>query len=500
MGVNMNEKMIIYILGWIMKIEAIFLAIPLLLSIFTQDGAFAAFLFTMIILLILGIGMSLKKPKNHTIYAKEGFVIVGLSWIILSIFGAFPFYLSRQIPNFVDCLFETVSGFTTTGATILENIEGLSASMLFWRAFTHWFGGMGVLVFILAIIPLAGGRSIHLLRAEAPGPTVGKFGPKLKSTARMLYGIYVVLTFLEVIFLVIGRMPLFDSIIHALSTAGTGGFSLKNASIAYYDSAYIDGVITVFMILFAINFNIFYLVLVGEIKNALKSEELRWFLAIIGASVVMITCNIVEQYGAWSKAFRYASFQVASVISSTGFITADFNKWPELSKLILILLMFVGACAGSTGGGLKISRVVIMLKTVHHEIKRLIHPNYVDVVRFEQKPVDPIVTKSVGVYFIAYMFIIAFSALCVAVDDFGFETTITSVLTCLNNIGPALGKIGPTDNFFSFSPFSKIVLIFDMLIGRLEIFPILILLSPSLWVQGKSGNIFRRFAHKKSTE
>ncbi len=479
----MNYEMVVYVLLNIAKIEGVLMMIPGIVSLIYGEYNTAKVILTIAILLAaFGFIFTLKKPRRLDIFAKDGLFIVGIAWITFSLLGALPFYFTGSINSYVNAVFETVSGFTTTGSTILTDIESLPNGILFWRSFTHWIGGMGVLVFVLAIIPLAGSRSMNIMKAEVPGPTVDKLVPKTKQTAKILYFIYVGLTILQVIFLVAGKMPLFDSILTSFSTAGTGGFSNKNNSIAYYDSAYVDGVVTVFMILFGINFNLFYLALLKKFKRIFKSEELRTYIAIIAVSTLLITFNIRGMYPSFLKAFRYASFQVATIITTTGFMTADFNVWPMFSKAILLLLMIVGACAGSTGGGLKVSRVLIMVKHIKCEIKRLLHPRAMVSVRIDKKTVETSVISSVLAYLLVYFSLIVISFLLISINEFDFETSLTSVITCINNVGPGLGAIvGPTGNFSSFSDFSKIILCFDMLLGRLEIFPILLLFSPRMY-------------------
>lgn len=479
----MNYEMVVYVLLNIAKIEGVLMMIPGIVSLIYGEYNTAKIILTIAILLAaFGFIFTLKKPRRLDIFAKDGLFIVGIAWITFSLLGALPFYFTGSINSYVNAVFETVSGFTTTGSTILTDIESLPNGILFWRSFTHWIGGMGVLVFVLAIIPLAGSRSMNIMKAEVPGPTVDKLVPKTKQTAKILYFIYVGLTILQVIFLVAGKMPLFDSILTSFSTAGTGGFSNKNNSIAYYDSAYVDGVVTVFMILFGINFNLFYLALLKKFKRIFKSEELRTYIAIIAVSTLLITFNIRGMYPSFLKAFRYASFQVATIITTTGFMTADFNVWPMFSKAILLLLMIVGACAGSTGGGLKVSRVLIMVKHIKCEIKRLLHPRAMVSVRIDKKTVETSVISSVLAYLLVYFSLIVISFLLISINEFDFETSLTSVITCINNVGPGLGAIvGPTGNFSSFSDFSKIILCFDMLLGRLEIFPILLLFSPRMY-------------------
>ena len=476
----MNRKMIIYALGFILKIEGLLMIPSLLIAIGYREKGSYAFLITIGLLLLIGQILSYKKPEKRKIYGKDGFVIVSLAWILFSMFGGLPFYISREIPSYVDCIFETVSGFTTTGASILTNVEGLSHGMLFWRSFTHWIGGMGVLVFILAIVPLAEGTSVHLMKAETTGPTYGKLVPKLKKTATILYTIYVALTVIMVIFLLFGGMPLFDSVLHAFGTAGTGGFGIKNNSVAYYNSPYIEWVIAIFMLIFAVNFTMFYLILCGNIKQVLKSEELRWYLVIVALSVAAITYDIRAIYNIWDG-LRESSFHVASIISTTGFSATDYNVWPEFSKSILFMLTLFGGCAGSTAGGLKIARLVILFKSIVHQIKSLIYPKYVNVVRFEGIVLEEKRVKETNNYLTIYTFIMLLSFLLISMDKYYFETTATAVATTLNNVGPGLGVVGPAGSFSGFSPFSKIVLSLNMLIGRLEIYPMMVLLSPSLY-------------------
>ena len=478
----MNGKMISHILYKLMGVEGILLLIPMGIAILYGEESYLSFLIVAAALIVLSLVLGAKKPKNPVIYAKEGLFIVGLTWLAWSIFGALPFVISGTIPNFLDAFFETVSGFTTTGSTILPNVEALPRGMLFWRSFTHWIGGMGVLVFVLAIIPLADKRSMYLMRAEVPGPTVGKLVPRTMGTAKILYAIYIGLTALQVVLLKFGGLSLYDALVHAFGTAGTGGFSVYNASIAAYNSAYVDGVITVFMILFGINFNLFYLAIARKFAQAFKSEELWTYLGIIVSSILVITINIYSLYGNVMTSIRYASFQVASIITTTGYATADFVQWPYLSQMILLLLMILGACAGSTGGGIKTARVVILVKSIRREMKRLVHPRSVSVVRMEGKAVEEETVQGVHTYLLFYTAILFVSVLLIALNGFDVTTTVSSVLACLNNVGPGLGEVvGPTGNFSTMSYFSKIVLSLDMLIGRLEIFPILLLAIPSLW-------------------
>lgn len=477
----MNGKMTTYILGRMLGVEALVLLIPALVSVIYGEEGWKAFLLTSAILLFLFILLGRKKPKDSTIYGKDGFVIIASAWLLWSAFGALPFYISGEIPAYVDAFFETVSGFTTTGSTILTNISGLSYGMNFWRCLTHWIGGMGVLVFVMVIVSLEDKKSMHLMRAEVPGPETDKLVPKARDTAKILYGMYFVLTVAEVIFLLAGGMNLYDSIIHSFSTAGTGGFGNRNNSVEFYDSAYIDGVITVFMILFGINFNMYYLLLLRKVKDVFKNEEVRAYLGIILGSTLLITVNILSIYEKPLKAFRYAVFQVASVITTTGFATANYDVWPEFSKCILLGIMVIGACAGSTGGGMKVSRILIGLKSVKLELKRLLHPKSVGIVKVNGKKVKEETLNGVYVYFVAYIAIFIISVLLVSLNNFDFGTTFSGVLTTMNNVGPGIAAVGPIENFSAFSDFSKIVFCLDMLIGRLEIFPFLMLFSPNLW-------------------
>ena len=395
-----------------------------------------------------------------------------------------PFYFSETIPSFIDSFFETVSGFTTTGASILTEIEGLPLSILFWRSFTHWIGGMGVLVFLLAIIPMGGDRSMYIMKAEAPGPLVGKLVPKVKSTAKLLYLIYVFLTIAEILFLIAGGMPLFDSIVSAFSTAGTGGYSIKNTSIAAYNSAYIEYTIAIFMMIFGINFNLFYLLLMKDFINIFKNEELRYYLGIIAVATMLITANIASMYDSIEQAFRNAFFQVTALITTTGFVTANFELWPEFSKTILIVIVMIGACGGSTGGGLKVSRLVIVLKMITQELKRMVHPRSINIIKLDGMKIEQETVDSVTSFFVIYVFLIFGSFIIISVDNFDFTTSLTAVMTCVGNVGPGLGGVGPVENFSIFSPFVKMVLCMDMLLGRLEIFPLVMLFSPAVWKKG----------------
>ena len=477
----MNKRMTSYILGRMLGVEALVLLLPAFVSVIYGESGWTAVLLTSIVLLAVFWVFGRKKPEDSKIYGKDGFIIIACAWILWSIFGAMPFWISREIPSYIDALFETVSGFTTTGSTILTNVEGLSYGLQFWRCLTHWIGGMGVLVFVMVIVSLEDKNSMHLMRAEVPGPETDKLVPKARDSAKILYAMYFVLTFLQVILLKLGGMNWYDSIIHSFSTAGTGGFGNRNNSIAYYDSAYIDGVITVFMILFGINFNMYYFILLKKFKLVFKNEEVRTYLGIIAAATIAITIHITHMYGSSLKAFRYAVFQVAALITTTGFVTADYNLWTEFAKCILLGIMMIGACAGSTGGGMKVSRILIMAKSVGREIKRLLHPKSVNVVKVNGKKVGEDTLQGVYMYFVAYMAIFAISVLLISLNNFDFATSFSGVLTTINNVGPGISGVGPIENFSAFSNFSKIVFSLDMLIGRLEIFPFLVLFSPDLW-------------------
>ena len=478
----MNYGMIVYILGTILKAEAILMSLPALVAFLCGEGDLVPMLAAILIASGAGLLFTFKKPKNTVIYAKEGFVVTALSWVVMSLVGALPFVFAGAIPSYIDAVFETVSGFTTTGASILTDVEAMTHGLLFWRSFTHWVGGMGVLVFLLAIVPLAGGRSVHIMRAESPGPVVGKLVPKVRDTAMILYGIYITMTVVLIALLLLGGMPLYDSAVHAFGTAGTGGFGIWGDSIAHYDSAYIDVVLSIGMVLFGVNFNIYYLLLMGKVKSILRSEELRWYLGIIAGATLLIAWNTLSRWGGILQSLRYAFFQVASVITTTGFATADFNLWPELSRMLLLVLMLVGACAGSTGGGMKVSRLIIMLKSAKREISRMLHPRSVYTLQFEGKPLEDQTIHNVFTYFFILVFLVIASVLLVSLDNMDFDSTFSAVLACINNIGPGLGIVGPMGSYAALSPLSKLVLILDMLLGRLEIFPMLMLFAPSVWI------------------
>lgn len=477
----MNKKMILFTLGKLLKVEAVFLLLPLLVALTSGEEEAAAYGIAFAITFLVGTLLSMKAPENRNIYAKEGFFIVGISWCLLSFFGALPLVFSGEIPSFVDAFFETVSGFTTTGASILTDLDVISRASLFWRSFTHWVGGMGVLVFTVAFIPLASGRSMHILKAEMPGPVVGKLVSKVRVSARILYVIYAVLTAIEIVLLLLGGMPLFDSVLNSFATAGTGGFSMTNEGIGLYNSAYIDGVITFFMILFGINFNLVYFFLIGKILPVLKSEELRGYLVIIALATIGITLNISPMYHSYLEAFRYAVFQVASIITTTGFATANYDLWPMFSQTILLLLMFVGACSGSTGGGIKVSRILMLFKNAVKEVKKLLHSRSVMTVNFEGSAVSPKTLNNIHSFLVLYFLVFAVALLILSLENLDFQTTFSAVATCINNVGPGFKAVGPTENFAFLSNYSKLTLSFVMLAGRLEIFPIFILFSKSFW-------------------
>ena len=474
--------MIGFVIGRILLTEAALLMLPMAVAA-AYGEAVLPFLIPALLLAVIGLALGLKAPKRSSLYARDGFAVVALAWVLMSAFGAMPFVISGDIPHFVDAFFETVSGLTTTGASILTEIEPLGRGVLFWRSFTHWVGGMGVLVFVMAILPMSAGdgHGMHLMRAEVPGPSVGKLVSRMGDTAKILYGIYLAMTVIEIVLLLLGGMSLFDACIHAFGTAGTGGFSCRNLSVGAYDSAYFDVVISVFMLLFGVNFNLYYFLLIKRFRDVFRSEELRAYLLIVGAAVAAIAADIVHIYGTVGRSLRYAFFQVASIITTTGFATADFNTWPEFSRAILVILMFVGACAGSTGGGVKVARVVILCKTSLGDMRKMLHPNAVTTVRFEGKPLTDRTIRSVHLFLTVYILIFTVSVLLLSLDRFDLTTTFTAVAACINNIGPGLEVVGPMGNYAQFSPAAKLLLSFDMLVGRLEIFPMLLLFAPSIW-------------------
>lgn len=478
----MKTKVVLHTVGQILLIEAGLLIIPLFVGlIYHEQASVSAFLITAVITAAAGGLLRRVKPGKSSIYAREGLAITGISWILLSFFGCLPFVISRQIPGFIDAFFETVSGFTTTGSSILNDIEALDNAMLFWRSFTHWVGGMGVLVFSMIIVPLGGKRSMYILRAEAPGPSSAKLVPKMRDTAAILYGIYFAMSALLLVLLLAGGMPLFDCFINVFGTAGTGGFSNHSASIGYYDSEYFETVLGVFMILFGVNFNVYYLIFLKRFKAAVKSEEFHWYLGIIAFAVITIAININSLYGSLHQAVRHSFFSVSSIITTTGFGTMDFDQWPEYSRTLLVLLMFIGACAGSTGGGLKVSRVMLLLRTAKRSMRRMLHSRSVESIRFEGRIVEEETLNTCMVYLTVYCLVTVASVVLVSLNNFPFEVNVTGVIACINNIGPGLGMVGPAGNFAAFSGLSKLVLAFDMLAGRLELFPVLFLFSLKTW-------------------
>lgn len=476
----MNYALISYIIGWILTVEGAFMLLPCIVALVYGEPSGLAFVSVMIITLIVGFLIVKNPPKRKNFYTRDGFAAVALSWIVLSIVGALPFIISGVIPNPIDALFETVSGFTTTGASILHEVESLPKCMLFWRSFTHWIGGMGVLVFILWILPMTGGSYLNLMKAESPGPSVGKLAPKIRTTAMILYVIYIALTVIELVLLLIGKMPFFDALTTTLGTAGTGGFGIKNDSMGSY-TPYMQNVVTVFMLLFGVNFNIYFWILTKKPKQILKCEEVRTYFAIVFFSIAVITINIRGIFPTVGECLRHAAFQVASIITTTGYATTDFNIWPEVSRTILVMLMFIGACAGSTGGGIKVSRIMILFKTIKKELYQIIHPNSVKKLKMDGHLVEHEVVRSANVFLVVYVVIFALSVLLISFDSHDIVTNYTAVAATLNNIGPGLELVGPTQNFDVFSPYAKLILIFDMLAGRLELFPMLLLFIPQTW-------------------
>ena len=479
----MNNKMVRYVIGHILKLETAFMLIPLALSFFYHESFIVkkSYIFTIVLLLISSLLISKKVPENQKIYAKEGLVIVSISWIALSLFGALPFVFSNRIPSFIDAFFETVSGFTTTGASILSNVEALEHSLLFWRSFTHLVGGMGVLVLALAILPKNNNQSLHIMKAEVPGPTFGKLVAKMSYNSRILYMIYIFITIIIIILLKLGGMPLFDSVVHAFGTVGTGGFGIKNSSVAYYNSSYIDYVLGIGMLLCGMNFNLFYALLLKNYKQVFKNEELKYYCSIVVLAIIAIVINIAPAYKNSNRLFRDVFFTVSSVITTTGYSTVDFDAWPVFSKTVLLFLMFVGGCAGSTAGGLKVSRIAILFKTVVGEFKKIGTPNRVINIKMDKKVITKELSSGISTYLMLYITIFLIAILCVSWDSPDFISAFSAVAATFNNIGPGMGIVGPTSNYASFSNINKLILSLVMLLGRLEIFPILILFSPSLY-------------------
>ncbi len=477
----MNYGMIVYMLGWICLFEAMFMALPLMVAVIYQEPAGWAYLMVLVLCAVLGLLLTRRKVKNRKIYGRDGLVIVAFCWIVLSIFGAAPFVISGDIPSFTDALFETISGFTTTGSSILNDVEALSHANLFWRSFTHWIGGMGVLVFILALLPIkAGGAGMYIMRAESPGPRVSKLVPKIKTTAMILYAIYFGMTVLQIILMLLAGTPLFDAMVLSFGSAGTGGFAIKNDGLASYTNLQ-QAIVTVAMILFGVNFNFYYLLLRRKSRQALACTEVWAYLGIIAASILVITIQVLPRFETVYQAFHHTAFQVSSIITTTGYFTADFNEWNALSKTILVLIMFVGACAGSTGGGIKVSRIIILLKGVRKEVMRVCHPRSIKKVKMDGHSLEHEAVHSVYAFVIIYICIFVVSLLVITLDEKDLVTNFTAVAATINNIGPGLNIVGPAGNFSSFSDLSKFVLMFDMLAGRLELLPLLVLFVPSTW-------------------
>lgn len=473
--------MIGYILGKMLGVEALLLLLPAFIGLIYQEKSGISFLITAGILAVIFLLAGIRKPKNKKIYGKDGMLIVALVWLLWSLFGALPFTISGSIPSYIDAFFETVSGFTTTGSTILTDVEALPQCMLFWRSFTHWVGGMGVLVFAMMLTSLDKESGMYLMRAEVPGPEKDKLVPKMRESSRILYGMYLALSVIQVVLLLFGGMNLFDSLIHTFGTAGTGGFSNYALSVGHFNNAYIDVVISIFMILFGVNFGLYFLLLVRDFKPVWKNEELRAYLLIIAIATLLIAININGDYPNFMQSLRYSLFQVASIITTTGFATTDFNYWPMFSKWTLILLMVIGACASSTGGGIKVSRGLVVLKTIKQSVKQLVHPKSVSIIRLNGKKMNSETLKNVYYYLMAYAVIAAGSVILVSLDNMDMETTLSAVMTTLNNVGPGFAVVGPMGSFADFSVFSKIIFSLDMLVGRLEIFPFLILFTAFAW-------------------
>ena len=493
----MNKQMIRYILGQVLRIEGILMLLPCVVAVIYREKEGYVILGVAALCFFLGTAATIRKPESQVFYLKEGCVATALSWIVMSVFGCLPFYLTGAIPSFVDAMFETISGFTTTGSSILTDVEALAMSLNFWRCFTHWIGGMGVLVFLLAVIPLSGGSHINLMRAESPGPSVGKLVPKIRYTARILYIIYVGMTLVQIVLLLIGHMPLYDALTITFGTAGTGGFAIKSDSISSY-SPYLQWVITIFMILFGVNFNAYYLILFRKFKKAAAIEEVRYYFLVILAATAFIAWSLCRSAMGFAVALRHAAFQVGSIITTTGFATTDFNLWSGSCKTVLVLLMFIGACAGSTGGGIKVSRFVLLIKTVKKELNSYIHPKSIKKIKVDGKPVEHEVVRSTNVYFITFMILFVLSVFLVSLEGKDLVTTFTAVATTINNVGPGLEQVGPMANFAHLTNLSKIVLSFDMLAGRLELFPLLILFHPSLWKDAVNQGVRRRKKEKNA--
>lgn len=479
----MNFSMILFILGWVLEFEAGFMMLPCIVALVYGEKQGFAYLIVALVSALIGALIVRKKPKNNVFYTREGFVVVALSWLLLSLVGALPFMFTGEIPRLEDALFETVSGFTTTGASILTDVEAMSHTSLFWRSFTHWIGGMGVLVFILAILPMTGGYNMHLMRAESPGHQVGKLVPRVRETAMILYKLYFALTIIQIILLLIAGMPMFDTLTLSFGTAGTGGFAIKSDGLASYTSAQ-QTIITIFMAAFGVNFGVYFLIARRKFKQALQAEEVRYYLGILIAATLIIAINIRDMFTSFGEAVHHSAFQVASIMTTTGYSTVDFDLWPSEAKTILVLLMFIGACSGSTGGGIKVSRVLILAKTIKKELMSLIHPRSIKKIQIEGRVIEHEILRSVNVFFAAFVSIVGLSVFLISFDGCDFTTNFTAVAATANNIGPGLSMVGPMVNYSHFSAFSKLVLIFDMLVGRLEVFPMLLLITPATWKKG----------------
>lgn len=476
----MNYKAIRYILGCVLNCEAACMVLPLICAVFFRESVGWVFVICMALCALAGCSLTIKKPENKSIYAKEGFSIVALSWILMSLFGSLPFVISGYIPSFIDALFETVSGFTTTGASILTDVEALPKSLIFWRSFTHWIGGMGILVFLVAIVPLSGSNNLHLIKAESTGASVSKMVPKIKSMTKILYSIYIAFTVIEIILLLLGGMTPYEAITLSFGTAGTGGFGILNSSISSY-SSYVQIVITIFMIIFGVDFSVYYCLIMRRFRDAAKSDEVKAYLGIIALSIILITINCRHLFASLFETVKHTAFQVGSIITTTGYMTTDFDLWPDFSKTILVILMFIGACAGSTGGGIKVSRILILVKSIAKEIKIAAHPKRTYKITLSGRVIEHETIRAINVFMVSFMVIYGLSLLIISMDNMGFTTNFTAVAATINNIGPGLDLVGPTKNFSEFSNLSKLVLTFDMLVGRLEIYPVLVLLSPYTW-------------------
>ena len=476
----MNYYIILYILGCVLKFESAFLLLPFVVGLLYHESAAYSYLITAALCFLIGMLLSSKKPVSKNLFIREGFVTVAASWMVMSIFGALPFVISGDIPSYVDALFETISGFTTTGSSILNDVEALSRTGLFWRSFTHWVGGMGVLVFIMAILPLMGGSTMNLMKAESTGPSISKLVPHVKDTAKILYGMYIALTLCEIAMLCLFKMPIYDALITTFGTVGTGGFGIYNSSIGGY-SPQIQVIVTIFLVLSGINYTAYFYILSFKFKEAFQIEEVRWYFIIFFVSVGIITFNIRSIYSTFGESLRHAAFQVASIITTAGFATTDFDLWPQLSKTILVIIMIIGSCSGSTAGGMKISRVVMLMKTIRKELSLIVHPREVRKIRMDGHVLDHETLRNTNVFFVVYFVILLASTLLISIDNFDFTTNFTATVATLNNIGPGLAMVGPTRNFSIYSPFSKFVLMFNMLAGRLELFPIVVMLLPSTW-------------------